>query len=676
MSVPDTQVLSEHFRQRLEGRELLAAVFCTYQFDPGFFEQQILPVFLNAEPHLARKIRLVQLEQALSQVEEVAVYYDVNGLVAGAESAAHLDVRRIPVWHPRGIFHPKLVFALVRERTAQGQAEEMLLVAALSANLTLSGWWENVEACHVEEIRPGDKLWMRDALMRYLRGLPRLAQGRDEHKAVDRIHAFLKDRTEERLQRSQGGLLQTHFLDGNRPLPDELEEALGRSVRGWDLEVIAPFYDQRSTCKPLQDLVDRFQPRRIQLMLPLADDGTALVDERIHAHAMELGAQWAELPAALVKRPGGENRRTVHAKVYRFFDPGEKREVLYIGSANMTTAAHQRGNAECGLLLERWCKTRPAFWTTPVERPIRQFEARDETGDTAKGRGSALMVRYLWDQSKAQVYWAGAGTSPALELAGNGVRLVQLGPVPSGAWTDTDAVFSERLQALLATTSIVEVIGEREEPVKVLVQEEGMAKKPSLLMDLTAEEILRYWSMLTAAQRAAFIEAHASEAFFQAEDGADLMARAGWKLNTSDSLFDRFAGIYHAFDALEKAVAEALDDGRAKRAVELLFGRKFDSLGQLLDRIEQETSDRDAVHRYVLVQCARQLLRTLRRDQAEWCAEQAGDVRAMDERLKMLWDKVRGELVDRNNSENDMERFMDWFDKWFMPKAERINTEA
>jgi hypothetical protein len=40
-------VLSVHFQERMSGRRLRSAVFLTYQFDPGFFEQEVLPVFLD-----------------------------------------------------------------------------------------------------------------------------------------------------------------------------------------------------------------------------------------------------------------------------------------------------------------------------------------------------------------------------------------------------------------------------------------------------------------------------------------------------------------------------------------------------------------------------------------------------------------------------------------------------
>ena len=44
------EALSDHFQFRMEGRRLRSAVLLTYQFDPGFFEQEVLPVFFDIGP--------------------------------------------------------------------------------------------------------------------------------------------------------------------------------------------------------------------------------------------------------------------------------------------------------------------------------------------------------------------------------------------------------------------------------------------------------------------------------------------------------------------------------------------------------------------------------------------------------------------------------------------------
>jgi hypothetical protein len=74
--------------------------------------------------------------------------------------------------------------------------------------------------------------------------------------------------------------------------------------------------------------------------------------------------------------------------------------------------------------------------------------------------------------------------------------------------------------------------------VSLLVQEEGMMSKPSVLFDLSPSEILRYWSLLTPEQRAAFIEARVPEAAIGDAD-ASLVTRYV-RSHEIDTFFDRF----------------------------------------------------------------------------------------------------------------------------------------
>lgn len=181
------EVLSEHLQERMKGRRLLSAVFLTYQFDPGFFEQEVLPVLVDVPLSHSVPIRLVQLEDTLRALPgEVAVYYDANGLVTGDAGSARLDVRRVPIRHRTGIFHPKNVFMLTEseEEDGAGARVQTLIIASLSANLTRAGWWENVEACHVEEIAEGEKTRLRDDLAACLERVRHKTSAADEHYAL------------------------------------------------------------------------------------------------------------------------------------------------------------------------------------------------------------------------------------------------------------------------------------------------------------------------------------------------------------------------------------------------------------------------------------------------------------------------------------------------------------
>ena len=130
------EVLSEHFQEQMEGCRLVAAVFLTYQFDPGFFEQEVLPVFIDMPLSHSPTIRLLQLEDALRGIPGgIAVYYDANGLSTGDAGSARLDIRRIPIQHKKGIFHPKNAFVLIEEDDAGPPVAVQLLDTAKAAVL-------------------------------------------------------------------------------------------------------------------------------------------------------------------------------------------------------------------------------------------------------------------------------------------------------------------------------------------------------------------------------------------------------------------------------------------------------------------------------------------------------------------------------------------------------------
>ena len=96
----------------------------------------------------------------------------------------------------------------------------------------------------------------------------------------------------------------------------------------------------------------------------------------------------------------------------------------------------------------------------------------------------------------------------------------------------------------------------------LLVQEINMAQKPPLLEGLSAAEILEYWSLLTPDQRNEYLERKLTALL----ERADMQHGATALPEPSESLFDRFAGIFHAFSCLEEHVLEALKRGAEKDA--------------------------------------------------------------------------------------------------------------
>jgi hypothetical protein len=674
-------VLSEHLEEQLRGRRLIAAVFLTFRFDPGFFEEQVLPVFLNVPVSHATAIKLVQLDEALKTVSDgIAVYYDQNGLVPEVGSG-RLDVRRIAVHHRTGIFHPKNVFALVEEIEPDddGHRARALLVTCLSANLTRAGWWENVEVCHTEEVAEDSFTRLAADVVALLDGLERRVGGKasDGHSSLRAIRAFLRA-TDTRERRSAGGWLHTHFFDGSTSVPQFLQSVAGNSIRGMNLEIISPYFDEGPTSQPLETVVEQFEPKEVRVYLPRAQTGEVLCSKEIFEWiGKQPSVTWGRLPQERVRAGKSElaRDRLVHAKVYRFFQPQPKREILFVGSANLTNPAHRSGgNLETGFLVELDPPRRPDWWLTSDASKPKTFKPESEDEGATTAGGTKLSIRFHWNTELAEAFWDDGAISPTLSVRAQGVEIFTVSDLPSRTWHPLSSAACQELRRVLRSTSILTVVGDGREPGSLLVQEEGMYGRPSLLLDLSPAEILRYWSLLTLAQRAAFLEAHAPD-LAQLGEGAALISRYQ-PLARGETFVDRFAGIFLAFGCLERAVRSALAKGGSRRDAEYrLFGEKYDSLGNLLNRVVKDAADGkgDLIEQYLMGLCAKQLERELRREHPEFWQEYSPDVKKLRERIDAAL-SVRERLVERDPKE--MPAFLDWFEDWFLRRATPVATET
>lgn len=679
--MPARAVLSEHVEQALAGRRLLAAAFLTFQFDPGFFEQDILPLFFQVPLSHAPAIRLAQLEDAIKEVPSgIAVYYDRNGIVPEA-GGAKLDLQRIPMHQSTGIFHPKNILALVEdtEPDEDGHKAKALLVSSLSANLTRPGWWENVEVCHTEVIEEGDFTKLKGDLISFIDSLVNRSGSKsaDNHQALRAIRAFLRQ-TDQRKTRSAGGQLHTQFYDGSQPVVDFLRAAAGRSLAGMNLEVISPYFDDGFESSPLHDLIDTFAPKETRVFLPRGNKQEALCSDEFYKGVRQRDdVLWGRLPAELLsfgKKADGARTRSVHAKVYRFFQTSPKREVLFLGSANLTRAAHQKGgNLETGFLVEVEPRQKPDWWMMPDTAKATECTPRSEKDGTAASGGSPLVVRYSWSTAEGALFWDAPGVSPVVAVRWGGGDLFSRSSLPARDWLKLDASEAKSLETVLKSTSLLEVRAGDGPDAFVLVQEEGMHARPSVLFDLTPAEILKYWSLLTPSQRAEFIQNRAPE-IAESGEGAELLARFE-RMAADETFFDRFAGIFLAFGNLERAVCKALPDNE-KEAAYRLFGQKHDSLPNLVRKVKAEAMDGkgDAVDHYVTLLCARQVCQEVKKRFPEFFRNHRKDASSLDAELGDS-KAARDRLIAADPKE--MPKFLEWFDEWFLrravPKAEAVN---
>ena len=670
-------VLSQQLGETIGERHIRSAVFTTFSFDPGFFELQVLPLLFHQSFSQVDKVRLLQLEDALREVDHLAVYYDRAALSQDAEPA-RLDYQRIDIRRATGAFHPKLAFLLLVDPEGSHSSEEYshqsLLVACMSANLSRAGWWENIECAHIEEIRDRDArpqlVPFRRDLLAVLRNIGSSALEGDDHSALEAVRKFLLERVSTQRPRNTRvrGRWRTRMFGGERQLNLADWFAEFRFGSGnWNFEVISPFFDGKGSA-PLQRMIETLQPQETRVLLPRdPNDGSALVTEDAYRATAELdGVGWAELRDGITRRSAGlaSDRtalRRLHAKVYRLWD-ANGRDVVLAGSVNCTSAAHSHGgagNLEAAFLVDISCLELPRrWWLEPLEQEARQFV--DVSPDEADGLDQSafdVSLRYNWGERALWVRLTDTASAPfdVTDISGRSLFTIESGG--TDAWQACSRDAAEAVRSSLKSSSFV-VVHCGDASWRILVREEGMAHRPSILSELSPEEILEYWSLLSAEERAAFIENNGSLGERIEGLQADRQNRAEIKI----TLFDRFAGVFHAFGCLRRHIEDALADERYDDAEMRLLGAKYDSLPELL-RKSIEREDGDPLLRYVTFLTAKQLRVSLE----EYCPPFFDYRRPLVERLDRLIAagiERRSEIFPDDDGRN--RAFLNWFEPAFL----------
>ena len=631
---PVSAVLSDALMEAIGGRRVKVAVFLTFQFDPGFFEEELLPLLFDQSFSHVPQIRLVQMEERLRSFDHLAVYFDRRGLTAEARPA-RLDYRRFGVQRHTGFFHPKNILLLVENQEGDRYWDSLVFVT-LSANLTKAGWWENVEVAHMTEVRSGERCTFRRELLSLISRLKQEDSIPEEHLALEAIRSFLLGSVEEAVFfRKQGRWLAQLYL-GQTNLPEFLHKFIEPDT--YNLDIISPYFDDATNSQTLSGLIERLRPKATRVFLPKANDGAANCRESFFNQIEKLPqVQWGLLSdratqAGSDAKPG-MSRRFLHAKVYRFWN--QSREILFVGSLNLTSAAHtviNAGNFETGVLVETEVMGQQGWWLQPLidDIPTDFQEVLFEETDNSAPSCEATFC-FDWETEKLTYFWeASTASNPQrAEVFAQSVPKFIIEPIRLGRWISLPTEAAQCLRELLASTSLVEVRVDGGAPFRALVREEGMARKPGLFLSLTPEEILHYWSLLSPEQREQFILRKALI------DIDGYVREPTSVLRAADSMFDRFAGIFHAFGRLDAHVHEALETGRETEAVYRLLGEKHDSLPSLLDKIIAD-EEADRVHRYVTLLCAKQLLDHIEKDFSEFRTQHRPAFNRVREQLAAL----------------------------------------
>lgn len=401
-------LLIDRLRSALEGRKVKSALFHTFNFDPEFFENYLLPIFFPELPFGDNKIQnSILWRRYHTRLPPITVYCDFYGKSNNAPQLPYV-VRSVDMAvffrskHKTkslsGCFHPKISFLLLDD--------DSLVVITGSNNLTASGWCTNLEVFSIVRLENGVNFPrdLKDAFADFVLKIQSDLVGTEITKSEVLLGQFF------RRQKYTGNVavsngengwsspntfplffssLNGSFFEFLERLRDEYNEGEPFSL----LETVSPYYSSSNQIADKEHLA--LVAAKINLSIPFAGiDAVAL--DRVTFDDYEKFATWCLFNDDSSSR----GFRFNHSKIWRL--KGKDKVITIVGSVNCTMAAcigltdvlgHSSANLEAAIVhmepVEKWRPLlKPTHDTTYYE-----FNSEAENDEPGKDRFSGTVPK-------------------------------------------------------------------------------------------------------------------------------------------------------------------------------------------------------------------------------------------------------------------------------------------
>lgn len=338
-------IIKEQLQEKLNKRKVIAAAFYTFNFQPDFFENYILPTLVSHQTFSNSPIYNAVIWRT-TPIPPTVVYYD-DGIPKDKDSKAPLqDYTLCPVRITQ-FFHPKASYILVEDKNGK----QSLIVLIGSNNITRAGWCDNIEAVTIEEI----SLYSKSSVdfinghRTFIEEAQNLSTNPSHNFSVEnQILDFL-----ERIETTKNAEIAFHssleqsfqsFLEQNVFQKDTIKE----------VEIYSPFFQKTpvdgSKSLPLEVLQEQVEGS-IKCLVPLKNHIEVQLEEHVFKNYQNERVIWCDYASNISKKLEG---RYNHSKVYRF--KGQRAIYTIIGSVNFTKNAWSQhrigesGNVETAIL--------------------------------------------------------------------------------------------------------------------------------------------------------------------------------------------------------------------------------------------------------------------------------------------------------------------------------------
>lgn len=668
-------VVTERLLEIIAEREIRAALFTTYTFEPDFFELEVVPLLLNQNSAYSEddRVKRFMVRENLRETGlPIDVYYDSPVFRKSGSCSPEMEYLCHGVNLGNRAFHGKVNMILVQDGDT---GKESLLLGAGSNNLSRAGWWDNIECQHWEEVSSGEcSRKLVNILLEEIEFLNshRELSNNNTEAAIDRISEFVSN------CRGSNSAETVHYFglsypEYRRQFLDFLRHRSSPIAQGdkWHLEIISPFFADSASSMEHQSFLD-MGVEEITLLLPIDDEGNAICKDDYYHHIQEQERiRWGEWREDAARSLGltGDYYRPLHAKVYHFYRGQES--WVFVGSVNFTHMAMHR-NVEGGFLvqqnnfaplLEAFADDKVVEHFAEIEEPAPGEEVDDEDGVEIPN----LFLSYDWVAKRL------AGRTSQYHA----YEIEILGPEGESVikpWTlrYQESAYEGDVRALeetLRNGSLIKVRGcnikHRNRPAfpdhTLLLQQVGWSHKPLDLPALTATQILAIYAGMSIERRQMMLIDAKIRALVLSARGGELTV--GDDDNVIEQFFCEYAEIFRAFSQLRERLEKALEDQHYNQVDYYLTGSGVDSLPSLLSRALDEIQEDGILAPATCYLLSLSALEIFDNSQFKGRPNVKVEARKLRAEIKSL--KKGNRLVLEDNSAANRKRFFDWFEDEF-----------
>lgn len=679
----EKQTISEGFLSQLGDRErVIAGVFTTYRFEPDFFEQEVIPLMLDQNLAFSsdQRIKTLQVREALADSGlSLEVFYDLDLFRQGSSVSPSMEYLHHGIRGERSAFHAKIILLLLEDIDSGKQS---LCVGAGSANLSIAGWWENIECWHWERVTSSTvSQRFRNQLRADVAWLAARRKGNVDNPshALPRIASFLKtcSYTHHAPLISWYGLSSLALAQKKRPaFVRFMREAIHEQFRysNWTLEIISPYFAESPGFDGHKQFSDDLglNLNQILIFLPFNEQGEALCTQQYYEKiANAEGVEWATWSDAMVKALGIKAaNRTTHAKIYHFYNG--KQSWAFIGSVNFTYRA-THDNQEAGFLVKLPSQTR---LLTPLKsHPDKLCDEAELQGEKTDPGACYpdLIFQYDWKQRvfSAELRASHQESSVIVDILSPEGHVV-LAQVLVTSQHQTVEIEPEVIEELLKNSGFLRVCGKRLPDDEafgeydVLVQQLHWTHKPLSLPALSPQEILQIYTGLSQIHRNQLIELlkkqelREKRMLGESADGVEHREQAR-------QFFAEYAELFHAFRNLRKRLNDALEKGHLEQVDYYLSGRGLDSLPTLLSSLYEQEERLDSTTIYLTLLC---LIQIYQQPEYQARPQIQGLLEECHDKLSAIESSNELRLID--DDPNRRSRFFSWYREQFFREYQSV----